>query len=34
MKTIAEIHTIILNCLNKSITPEHALELIRKLISP
>jgi hypothetical protein len=34
MKTIAAIHTIILNCLNKSITPEHALELIRQLIAP
>lgn len=33
MKTIASIHTIILNCLHKTITAEQALELIRQILA-
>lgn len=33
MKTIAAIHTIIINCLNKAIAPEEAIEMIRRILS-
>lgn len=33
MKTIAAIHTIVVNCLNKVLTPEEAVELIRRILS-
>lgn len=33
METIARIYTIVLNVMNKSLTVEEAIEMIRKIIA-
>lgn len=33
MKTISCIYTIVVQCLNKAITPEQAIELIKEVLA-